>query len=110
MRWRRRISSKDLASRLGTEEAAGRWLEEYEKIMEEVDRASDSTGKIRVAVQHHQKDFVESLGYDIVAVFGPGEITMDDVYGIEELDSDLIIDNWHSPQRQGFLAELIGES
>jgi zinc transport system substrate-binding protein/iron/zinc/copper transport system substrate-binding protein len=94
-----------VASLLGTTDSWELWKAQLDEISTRMlDRAQEvHTEEIPVAVQFHQQAFARYLGYNVVAVFGPQELTLSDVSAIEALDPDIIIDNWHSPQGQPFM-------
>jgi zinc transport system substrate-binding protein len=52
---------------------------------------------------------VKWLGYDVVGEFGPDEMTPTQLAELAALKPNLIIDNLHMPQGQGF-AELSKET
>lgn len=85
---------------LGTEEAYGVWKEQLDvlssRMLEgaEAQEAKDT----KVAVQFHHQALARYLGYDVIHVYGPQELTMNDIRDIEAMNPDLIMDNWHSPQ------------
>jgi zinc transport system substrate-binding protein len=72
----------------------------FSTLQEKVSSLSDQQRS--VIVQAHQQPFIESLGYNIVATIGPGDVTLTDVQTIEKLQFSTIIDNYHSPSAQTF--------
>lgn len=93
-------SVKAMAELLGTQTRFALWNERLEKLASSLQEGASfkKAGETTVAVQFHQQAIARYLGYDVVAVFGPQELTMNDITHIESLDPELIIDNWHSPQ------------
>ena len=83
------------------------WIAELDSLFSQLREKVSSLGENerKVIVQFHQKGFIESLGYDVVAVYGPNEITMSDVKDIEKLEFSMIIDNYHSPGGIAFTKE-----
>ncbi len=92
---------------LSTQTYANEWLIELDTLFDSLKKevANLSEQEKRVIVQFHQIPFIESLGYTIVATFGPKEITMSDVKEIEKLNFHTIIDNYHSPGGMAFSKE-----
>ncbi len=87
-----------------TEDVAAKGMEQVNTLFDHMRAhvASLSDDEKRVIVQFHQKAFIEALGYTVVAVIGPAELTVQDVQKIESLDFSLIVDNYHSPQALSF--------
>lgn len=102
-----RESVRALAGTFKTMDEIAAWERELDSLEESMlDGAGQSdTRSIRVAVHYHQQAFVRYLGYDVVAIFGPQDLTMSDLQAIENLDPDLVIDNWHSAQGEPLCAE-----
>lgn len=88
-----------LAERFGTQDAYRRWEAELDALAAEIEAAAARAGvpRIRAAVHEHHRVVAEWLGYDIVAVFGPAELTPARLREILGADPQLIIDNWHMP-------------
>ena len=94
------LSVEKVSVLLGTTEAYQVWKTGLDALVEEIGRNSarkDMAGT-KVAVQFHHQALARYLGYEVVAVFGPQELTLGDIQKIESLDPDLIMDNWHSIQ------------
>jgi hypothetical protein len=53
-------------------------------------------------VHYYQAPLAHYLGYDVVYVFGPQELTANDVLTVESYRPEVIIDNWHSIQGKVF--------
>jgi zinc transport system substrate-binding protein/iron/zinc/copper transport system substrate-binding protein len=99
------ISVSQVAALLGTTASYERWKVELDKVTNHMLEQAQhkQTEKMTAAVQFHQQAFAKYLGYQVVAVFGPQEVSLGDVSAIESLNPDIIIDNWHSPQGQPFM-------
>ncbi|MCK9288213.1 MAG: hypothetical protein PHU24_01805 [Sphaerochaetaceae bacterium] len=97
-----RVSVSNLASRLKTEEYLNDWLKELDEFELAVlnNTKLHNTGKIKAAVQFHHQSLAKWLGYDVVAVFGPEELTLGQLQTIEALQPQIIIDNWHNASGQ----------
>jgi len=92
-----------LAEKLGTTEAQKAWEAEFDKAVSAIREAAakkNVAGK-RVLVQKHQAAFAKWLGYQVVAEFGPEELSPSKMGELAALKPDLIIDNFHNPQGQG---------
>lgn len=96
-----------ISALLSTQSEANKWLTELDTLFATLKEhvSSLSEDEKRVVVQFHQIPFIESLGYTIVATFGPKDITMSDVKEIENLTFSTIIDNYHSPGGAAFNKE-----
>jgi len=97
-------SVESVAKLLGNEEAFTSWKRSLDDLSSRLlDGAQrQQTSSTRAVVQFHQQAFARYAGYDVVAVFGPQDLSLGDVTAIEALDPDIIIDNWHSPQGEPF--------
>lgn len=93
-----------LSERFGTMDAYEAFAGELDAKAQELLDAAEAAdvGSVRVAVHQFYKPLIEWLGYDIVAVFGPGEPTTGTVTEVEQKEPDLIIDNWHVPLGKPF--------
>lgn len=89
-----------VAKLLGTRTAYTQWRELLDELTIQMRKGTETqnTATTRVAVQFHHQALARYLGYEVVAVFGPQDLTLQDIRNIEALDPDIIIDNWHSPQ------------
>ena len=96
-----------LAERFGTMDAYEAFADELDAKAQELLDAAEAAevASVRVAVNGFYEPLIEWLGYDIVAVFGPGEPTTGTITEVEERDPDLIIDNWHVPLGKPFDTE-----
>lgn len=98
-----------LAERLNTTEAEQEWEARFGELVEQIEdnaRAKSLSG-IRVLVNYHQQPFISWLGYDVVGVFGPDELSPVKVAELASLKPDLVIDNYHTPLGQA-IAEIAG--
>lgn len=88
-----------LADQFGTREAYRQWEAELDALATEIEVAAERAGvpRVRAAVHEHHRVVAEWLGYDIVAVFGPAELTPTRLREILGAEPQLIIDNWHMP-------------
>lgn len=92
-----------LAEKMGTVEAQKAWEAEFDQTVAAIQAAAAKqkvAGK-RVLVQKHQADLVKWLGYQVLAEFGPEELSPAKMGELAALKPDLIIDNFHNPQGQG---------
>lgn len=95
-----RESVRKLAEQLGTLDIYPSWERELRTLEAELVagmKASGAVGKT-TAVQFHHQALARWLGYKVVYVFGPGELTMTQLQEIEALNPAMIIDNWHMAQ------------
>ncbi len=97
-----RESVRTLAMQLGQEAAMSTWEQKLDALAEQLQSAAKNmcVSEIAVAVQGHQQRFVEWLGYNVVAVYGPGEMTPTQLANVLKENPVMIIDNWHSAQGQ----------
>ncbi len=95
---------RSLAERFGTMEAYDAFAAELEAKTESLLEGAEAVevGSVRVAVNGFYEPLIEWLGYDIVAVFGPGEPTTGTIAEVERQEPDLIVDNWHVPLGEPF--------
>jgi zinc transport system substrate-binding protein len=89
-----------VAEKLGTLDRERVWEAEFDKVAAAIRgrAAQKGVGRIRVLVQQQQLPFVKWLGYRIVGVFGPGELSPARIMEMASLKPDLIVDNFHNPQ------------
>ncbi len=97
-------SVEAIAQLLDTSDRYVAWKEELDVLASRLLAASagQENTKKRAAVQFHHQNLARYLGYDVVYVFGPQELTLNDLRKVDELNPDTIIDNWHSVQGQSF--------
>lgn len=96
-----------LAKVFGTEQQYSRWEQELNALVQRLQTAASQKqiDEIRVAVQSHQRLWVEWLGYDVVASFGPEELTASKISEVMQTAPEMIVDNWHSAQGEVFRSE-----
>lgn len=89
-----------LAAAAGTEPAARRELAEIDAFFTQVRKEIAAKGwkGLPVLVHFHQRPFIESLGFDVRAVFGPGPLKATQIGAMAETAPRLIIDNVHNSQ------------
>ncbi len=95
-----RESVRKLSQQLGTISRFAAWEKELDVLegqLREGASIHDIAGR-RAAVQFHHQALAKWFGYNVVAVFGPGELTMTQLRQIDALNPDIIIDNWHMAQ------------
>jgi zinc transport system substrate-binding protein/iron/zinc/copper transport system substrate-binding protein len=95
-----RESVRKLAQQLGTLDSYQAWERELSALEAELVAGAKTAGTsgIKAAVQFHHQALARWLGYQVVYVFGPGELTMTQLQEIEALRPGMIIDNWHMAQ------------
>lgn len=95
-----REAVRKLAQQLGTLDSYQTWEQELSaleaQLVAGMKRAGTSGSK--AAVQFHHQALARWLGYQVVYVFGPGELTMTQLQEIEALQPVIVIDNWHMAQ------------
>ncbi len=93
-------SAASLAAILGTTEQFREWEKELQALAEEIQTAAaaQNVSEKKVIVQAHQQRFAEWVGYNVVGVFGPAELTPVRLAEILKMEPEAIIDNWHSAQ------------
>ncbi len=92
-----------LAEKLGTAEAQKAWEAEFDRAVSALQEAAakQNVAGRRVLAQKHQAAFARWLGYQVVAEFGPEELSPAKMGELASLKPDLIIDNFHNPQGAG---------
>ncbi|MCL6612818.1 MAG: zinc ABC transporter substrate-binding protein [Peptococcaceae bacterium] len=92
-----------LAEKLGTTGTQKAWEAEFDKTVSAIREgaAKQNVAGKRVLVQKHQSPFVKWLGYQVLAEFGPEELSPAKMGELAALRPDLVIDNFHNPQGQG---------
>jgi zinc transport system substrate-binding protein/iron/zinc/copper transport system substrate-binding protein len=87
-----------LATKFGTEKNQQVWeaifLSEMTSYKERATKAQVNTQKVAVSV--HQAELITWLGYDVVKTFGSNQLTPADIAQINQIQPDLIIDNYNS--------------
>ncbi len=92
-----------LAEKMGTVEAQKAWEAEFDRVVSEMQKsaAKQNVAGKKVLVQKHQSAFARWLGYQVLAEFGPEELSPAKMRELTALRPDLIIDNYHNPQGLG---------
>lgn len=99
-------SVRQVAQVLDTTESFERWKLELDALDATMRKQAQKqeVGGMKAVVQFHHQALARYLGYDVAYVFGPQELTLNDIKAIEEIDPKVIIDNWHSVQGSSFKA------
>ncbi len=94
------VSVEAVATLLDTKETYRQWKQQLDELSKTMLDQSEKqkTSDMKAVVQFHQQAIARYLGYDVVAVYGPQDLTIQDITKLEALQPDIIIDNWHSPQ------------
>lgn len=100
--------SRKIAAITGTQAACEARLAEYIKVIEDGKKNLQKTGNegAKVLCNKNQTYLAKELGLEIVAVFGPGPVTSDQILDAKNQQVDYIIDNIHNPVGQP-LAEVV---
>ncbi|MEI7024177.1 hypothetical protein [Paenibacillus sp. y28] len=100
-----KAATRKLAEIWGTQAEQTQWQAEFDKIVEEVEQSAKQlqVSKKKVISQVYMTPFVKWLGYEVIGEFGPDELTPTQLAKLAALKPDLIVDNLHMPQGQGFL-------
>ncbi len=95
---------QELAAKLGTSEESEKWTKELQELsVQALENAKEQNlHQKKAAVHYYQAPLAHYLGYDVVYVFGPQELTANDVLTVESYRPEVIIDNWHSIQGKVF--------
>lgn len=101
--------TRKLAAIFGTQADQDKWEKEFDKLVARMQKAAveKNVAEKRVLVHFHQQAFVRWLGYEVVGVFGPEEMSPARVAKLGKLSPDLVIDNYHNPLGKG-IAEIAG--
>ncbi len=94
-----KASSLKIAEALGTEEIQKLRYAEYEKLVKDGLKkcTKKKLNKKKVICNKNQTYLAKELGLDIVAVFGPGPVSSEELLEAKKAGYDLIIDNIHNP-------------
>ena len=92
-------STLKIAQALGTEEIQKARYAEYEKLVKDGLKKSTKKklNKKKVICNKNQTYLAKELGLEIVAVFGPGPVSSEELLEAKKTGYDLIIDNIHNP-------------
>lgn len=91
--------TRAIAEYIGTEAAQKVWEARFDALWERIITEAQKKGvaNTKVVVNFHQEQFVRSLGYNVVGVFGPEEVTPRVIADLLAAEPDMVIDNWHNP-------------
>ncbi|MCC5909125.1 MAG: hypothetical protein JJT76_01640 [Clostridiaceae bacterium] len=89
-----------IAEKIGTRDKQEAWQAEFGKIMEEIlaNANEKKVSEINILVHTHLAAFAESIGYNVLEIFGADELSPAKIGELAALNPDLIIDNYHNPQ------------
>ena len=92
-------STLKIAQALGTEEIQKARYAEYEKLVKDGLKKSTKKklNKKKVICNKNQTYLAKELGLEIVAIFGPGPVSSEELLEAKKAGYDLIIDNIHNP-------------
>jgi zinc transport system substrate-binding protein len=92
--------AKILAEKFGTQARETEWEIRFNRVTANIlkQAGQKKIGQVKVFVQQHQQPFVKWLGYNIVGVFGPEELSPAKIMEYSNLKPELVIDNYHNPQ------------
>jgi len=101
--------TRAIAEKVGTEEIQQAWEGEFTTEMNTIlEKAQQmNVSNIKVLAHAHMADFVKSLGFNVLEVFGAEELSPAKIGELANLKPDLIIDNFHNPQGKG-IEEISG--
>ena len=102
-----REQARKLAALFGTEDRQAQWEAGFDQLADRLQRAAiekDATD-IPVLVHFHQQAFVRWLGFDVIGVFGPEDISPAKMAELAQLGPAMVIDNYHNPVGVG-IAEI----
>lgn len=91
--------SRKLAEIFGTQDECEKRLKEYCDVIEEAKKKLEKRGlsNAKVFCNKNQIYLAKDLGLDVIEVFGPGEVTSDQISFAKSNDFVFIIDNVHNP-------------
>jgi len=94
-----RASVMKIAEALGTVDTAEERLDELFGVLDDWQSELEGYGlhDVPVVAHFHQRALAESLGMNVVGVFGPAPLEARQIDEISRLDPSLIIDNGHNP-------------
>lgn len=98
-----------IAQKLGTVSKAKQNIAEYKHEIAEAKDKLKAAGLfgVPVLVQFHQQPLAETLGFDILAVFGPQPLEVRQLARLGQMKPALIIDNAHNPAASP-IEEILG--
>ena len=88
-----------LSQKAGTEEVAQERFSQYKKLIEDTRKKIKEAGldTKTVYANVNQEEFARDLGLNVVATFGGGPLTADQIADVAKNKYDIIIDNIHNP-------------
>ncbi len=101
-----REQTRKLAAIFGTEHKQAQWEEEFNAFIAGLQQKAleQKVGDIPVLVNFHQQAFVKWLGYDVIGVFTPDEMSPAKMAELAGLGPAMVIDNYHNPSGEGIAA------
>ena len=92
-------STLKIAQALGTEDIQKARYAEYEKLVKDGQKKAlkKKLNKKMVICNKNQTYLAKELGLEVVAVFGPGPVSSEELLEAKKAGYDLIIDNIHNP-------------
>jgi zinc transport system substrate-binding protein len=102
-----KAQTRKLAALFGTEERQAQWEAELDKLTGQLHQAAieKDAANTPVLVHFHQEAFVRWLGFDVIGVFGPEDISPAKMAELAKLGPAMVIDNYHNPVGVG-IAEI----
>ena len=102
-----REQTRKLATLFGTEDRQAQWETEFNQLTDRLQRAviEKEAANMPVLVHFHQQAFVRWLGFDVIGVFGPEDISPAKMAELAQLGPAMVIDNYHNPVGGG-IAEI----
>lgn len=86
-----------IASSIGTTEKSKERVERYIKAVEDGKNKVEKLKGKKVLCNINQIYLAKDLGLEVVATFGPGQVTSEQIANAKNGDYDFIIDNVHNP-------------
>ncbi len=101
-----REQTRKLAAIFGTAAKQAQWEEKFNAFAERLQEKARAkkVSDISVLVNFHQQAFVRWLGYNVIGVFTPDEMSPAKMAELAELGPDMVIDNYHNPSGEGIAA------
>lgn len=101
--------TRKLAALFGTEEGQSKWEAEFSELVGRLQEAArqKAVADTPALVHFHQQAVVNWLGYDVLDVFGPEDISPAKMAELARLGPAMVIDNYHNPVGVG-IAEIAG--
>ncbi|MGI6566791.1 MAG: zinc ABC transporter substrate-binding protein [Firmicutes bacterium] len=101
-----REQTRKLAAVFGTEDRQAQWEEDFNAFTARLEQRAleQKTADVAVLVNFHQQAFVRWLGYDVIGVFTPDEMSPAKMAELAKLGPAMVIDNYHNPSGEGIAA------